>query len=279
MDQTWRNEGLPFRKMHGLGNDFVVVDARGRSNPISPDLARAIGERHFGVGFDQLAVILDAENAAAHLQFWNADGSLSAACGNATRCIAGLLFAETGAQTLTLRTDRGLLPAENLGDGIYAVNMGQPQLDWHEIPLARDLDPMALPIDGAPVALGMGNPHAVFFTHDLPGADILTLGPAIETHALYPNRTNVELVEVINRNEIRLKIWERGVGLTLASGSCSCAATVASSLRNLTERRVKVHVDGGTLDIDWREDGVWMAGPTAHVMSGTFTAEFLAPFA
>lgn len=278
MDQTWLNEGLPFRKMHGLGNDFVVVDARGRSNPITPDLATAIGDRHFGVGFDQLAVILDDPEAAAFLQFWNADGSLSAACGNATRCIAGLLFAETDAKTLTLRTDRGFLPAENLGSGRYAVNMGTPQLSWREIPLARDVDPMSLPIEGSPVALGMGNPHAVFFTDDLPGADILTLGPRIETHSLYPERTNVELVEVLNTSEIRLKIWERGVGLTLASGSCSCAATVASNLRNRTGRAVKVHVDGGTLDIDWRDDGVWMAGPTAHVMDGTFTAEFLAAF-
>ncbi len=275
MDQDWQTSGLRFCKMHGLGNDFVVVDARGTSNPISPDIARAIGDRHFAVGFDQLAVILDADTADARLQFWNSDGSLSAACGNATRCVAGLLFAQTGRQNLTLETDRGQLYCQDAGGGIIRVNMGQPQLLWHEVPLGDAVDTLELPIKGAPSAVGMGNPHCVFFVANAATVDIKTLGPKFEHHPLYPKRTNVEFVQVLNRAEIRLKIWERGAGVTLASGSCSCASVVAAARRGLTGRRVTVHVDGGTLEIDWRKDGVWMSGPTAHVFDGVFTPEFL----
>jgi diaminopimelate epimerase len=276
MDQGLITSGLPFRKMHGLGNDFVVVDARGQDNPVTAALARAIGDRHFGIGFDQLAVIHSSDRAEARLEFWNSDGSLSAACGNATRCIAGLLFQETGKTTLTLETERGLLPCEDAGGGMYRVNMGQPQLDWAEVPLAEKTDTLHLPIDGDPVALGMGNPHCVFFVEDAETVDIAALGAAFEHHPFYPERTNVEAVQVLSNSEIRLKIWERGVGITLASGSCSCASVVAAVLRGLTDRKVTVHVDGGTLEIDWREDGVWMSGPIAHVFDGVLTPEFLA---
>ncbi|MFT4716452.1 MAG: diaminopimelate epimerase [Paracoccaceae bacterium] len=276
MENDLLKSGLPFRKMHGLGNDFVVVDARGLSNPITADIARAIGDRHFGVGFDQLAVILDCDDAAAYLEFWNADGSLSATCGNATRCIAGMLFQETGLAQLTLKTERGLLECEDAGGGIYSVNMGQPQLDWADIPLAREMETLALPIEGTPTALGMGNPHCVFFVEDADAIDLKRLGAEIEYHPLYPQRTNVEFVQVLSPDELRLKIWERGVGVTLASGSCSCASVVAAARRGLTGRRVSVLVDGGRLEIDWRTDGVWMSGPIAHVFDGVFTQEFLA---
>lgn len=275
MDQHWRQSGLPFRKMHGLGNDFVVVDARGRSNPITPDLARAIGDRHFGVGFDQLAVILDCGDADAALEFWNADGSLSDACGNATRCVAGLLFAETGKTHLGLRTGRGLLACEDAGGGITRVNMGPPQLDWDAVPLAHAMDTLHLPIDGDPAACGMGNPHCTFFVADAEACDFQARGAEIEHHPLYPNRTNVEFVQVLSQSEIRLRIWERGVGVTLASGSCASAAAVNAARRGLTGRRVSVRVDGGTLEIDWQDDGVWMAGPIAHVFDGVFSDGFL----
>jgi len=275
MEQDWLESGLAFRKMHGLGNDFVIVDARSRSNPMTPALARSIGDRHFGVGFDQLAVVLDAEDAEARLEFWNSDGSLSAACGNATRCVASLLFQETGKGKITLRTERGLLYCEDAGEGIYRVNMGQPQLDWHEIPLARDVDVLHLPIEGDPAAVGMGNPHCVFFTPDAAGVDLPALGAKFEHHPLYPERTNVEFVEILNKGDIRLKIWERGAGVTLASGSCSCASVVASARRGLTGRHVRVHLDGGLLEIDWRDDGVWLSGPTAYVFDGVFQRAFL----
>jgi len=269
-------QGLPFMKMHGLGNDFVVIDARRRTLPVTAALARALGHRHMGVGFDQLAVIEEDPGAEARLTFYNADGTLSAACGNATRCIARYLMDESALPALTLRTERGLLAAEDAGDGLTRVNMGAPMLDWDQIPLAHHADTLHLPILGDPVGTGMGNPHCTFFVADAEAVDLATQGPAFEHHPLFPQRTNVEFVQVLSPGAIRLRIWERGTGITLASGSCSCAAAVAAARRGLTGRSVTVHVDGGTLEIDWREDGVWMTGPTAHVFDGWLTPDFLA---
>ncbi len=271
--------GLRFRKMHGLGNDFVVVDARGRADPVTPALARALGDRHRGVGFDQLAVIRDAEDAAARIDFWNADGSMAGACGNATRCIARLLFDERGGSALTLVTDRGRLEARDLGDGRVSVNMGAPAAEWRDIPLARDVDVDALPLDGAPSAVGMGNPHCVFVVPDAEAVDVAGVGAAIERHPLFPEGTNVEFVQVIDPATIRMRVWERGAGITLACGSGACAAAVAVARRGLTGRQVTVRLDGGPLEIDWREDGVWMTGPTAAVFEGHLSPQFLAALA
>jgi diaminopimelate epimerase len=270
-------DGIAFMKMHGLGNDFVVIDRRGGSAPeVSPALVRALADRHRGVGFDQLALIEDSARADARLGFLNADGSASAACGNATRCIARHLMEAQGRTALTLETDRGLLVAEDAGGGLTRVNMGAALLDWQQIPLARAMDTLALPIEGAPVAVGMGNPHCVFLVADAEAVALDRLGPQIEHHPLYPERTNVEFVSLLAPDTIRLRIWERGTGVTLASGSCSCAAAVAAARRGLTGRRVRVVVDGGTLEVDWRGDGVWLTGPTAHVFDGRLTAAFLA---
>ena len=265
-----QNPGLPFMKMHGLGNDFVVLDARGPGTLPEAGLVAAMADRHRGIGFDQLAVILPGENADARLVFYNADGSLSAACGNATRCVARFLMDESGAGALRLATDHAVLLAEDAGGGLTRVNMGAPVLDWRAIPLVRDLDLLHLPIDGDPVATGMGNPHMTFFVPDAAAVDLESFGPAHEHHPLYPQRANVEVVQVVSENEIILRIWERGTGITLASGSCSCAAVVAAARRGLTGRRVRVNVPGGQLEIDWREDGVWMTGPTAHVFDGVW---------
>jgi diaminopimelate epimerase len=221
----------------------------------------------------------DAEGAAARLTFWNADGSRSATCGNATRCVARHLMEETGAKALTLRTGRGLLACEDAGGGLTRVNMGVPATDWRAIPLAREVDTLRLPLPGAPVAVGMGNPHCVFFVDDAEAVDLARFGPEREAEPLYPERTNVELVQVLSPTALRLRIWERGTGVTLASGSCACAAAVAAARRGLTERAVDVRVDGGTLGIAWREDGVWMTGPTAHVFDGVLTPAFLAALA
>ena len=267
--------GPAFLKMHGLGNDFVVIDARGRDNPMTPALARAIGDRHFGIGFDQLALIRDTGGATAAVDYWNADGSLSDACGNATRCVARLLMEETGETEITIRTGRGDLTCRNAGEGLIRVNMGPPQLDWQDIPLARDIDTLSLPIDGNPVATGMGNPHCTFFVEDAEAADLDTLGPATEHHPLFPERTNVQVAQILDRANIRVRVWERGVGHTLASGSSSCAVTVAAGRRGLTDNRVTVHLDGGDLLIEWLDDGVWMTGPTMLVAAGTLSAEFL----
>ena len=265
-----QNLGLPFMKMHGLGNDFVVID--GRKTGDLPDAATvaAIADRHRGVGFDQLAVILPGQDTDARLVFFNADGSFSAACGNATRCVARFLMDESGAKTLRLQTDHAVLLAEDAGHGLTRVNMGPPVLDWAKIPLARDIDTLHLPIAGDPVATGMGNPHMTFFVSDADAVDLESFGPVHEHHPLYPQRTNVEVVQVVSPQEIILRIWERGAGITLASGSCSCAAVVAAARRGLTGRRVTVNVPGGQLEIDWREDGVWMTGPTAYVFDGVW---------
>lgn len=271
-DQT--TSTLPFMKMHGLGNDFVVVDAREHPVSITPALARAIGDRHCGIGFDQLAVISKG-TGDAHLTFFNADGSRSATCGNATRCIARYLMDETGKNSLHLTTDRGDLTAKDADNGLTSVNMGQPQLDWAEVPLASAMDTLELPIDGAPTATGMGNPHCTFFVDDVASVDLIGLGALYEHHPLYPERTNVQFAQIIGPDHIRMRVWERGVGVTLASGSSSCATAVAAARRGLTGRTVRIDLDGGTLLIDWRDDGVWMTGPTMHVSSGSLTAAFL----
>ncbi|WP_171233947.1 diaminopimelate epimerase [Ruegeria sp. HKCCA4812] len=266
--------GLPFMKMHGLGNDFVIVDARAQDAPITPELARGIGHRQFGVGFDQLAVIEKGE-ADAHLVFYNSDGSTSAACGNATRCIARLLMDETGRSALKLTTERGTLHARDAGDGLTSVNMGHPQLNWREVPLAEEMDTLELPIEGTPTATGMGNPHCTFFVDNAEAIPLAEFGARYEYHPLYPERTNVQVAQVIGPDHIRMRVWERGVGITLASGSSSCATAVAAARRGLTGRKVRIDLDGGTLWVDWRDDGVWMTGPTCHVFSGTLTPEFL----
>jgi diaminopimelate epimerase len=268
---------LRFLKMHGLGNDFVVIDARGAGGgPVTAALARALGDRHRGVGFDQLAVVRDDAGADAAVDFWNADGSPADACGNATRCVARLLIDESGASALDLRTGRGLLRAEEAGGGLVRVNMGPPELTWERVPLARPMDLDALPIDGGPGAVGMGNPHCVFIVPDAEAVDVAGIGARVEHDPLFPERTNVEFVQVIDGETIRMRVWERGGMMTLACGSGACAAAVVTARRGLTGRRVAVRLDGGELGIDWRDDGVWMTGPTALVFEGRLTADFLA---
>lgn len=266
---------IAFMKMHGLGNDFVVMDARAEEIPLSKGLVRAIAHRQTGIGFDQLAVI-SGGSGDAHLTFYNADGSTSAACGNATRCIARHLMTQTGTDKLHLTTDRGDLFAQDMGAGITSVNMGHPQLKWNEIPLAREMDTLSLPIEGNPVATGMGNPHCTFFVEDTEAVDLSSFGAAQEHHPLYPERTNVQVAQIIGPDHIRMRVWERGVGITLASGSSSCATAVAAARRGLTGRAVLIDLDGGQLSVEWREDGVWMTGPTMHVANGVLTSEFIA---
>lgn len=265
---------LPFMKMHGLGNDFVVIDSRQREAALTAARIAAIADRHRGVGFDQLAVITQNDNQP-HLTFYNSDGSTSAACGNATRCIARHLMDQTGETRLNLTTDRGTLEAVDAGNGLTSVNMGAPQLDWAEIPLAEEMDTLELPIEGGPTATGMGNPHCTFFVEDAEAVALDTFGPRYEHHPLYPQRTNVQVASLLGENHLRMRVWERGVGVTLASGSSSCATAVAAARRGLTGRSVRIDLDGGTLRVDWRDGGVWMTGGTAHVFDGQFTAQWL----
>ena len=268
--------GLPFMKMHGLGNDFVVIDSRGREAVMTAGLARAIGDRHRGVGFDQLAEIRNAVGADFALDFWNSDGSQVAACGNATRCVCDFIMTERGLSSVGLVTARGDLSAVRRADGLVSVNMGAPQLEWREVPLARAVDMLHLPLPGDPVAVGMGNPHAVFFVDDAESDDLLVRGPEVENDPLFPQRTNVEFVTVTGPDRMRMRVWERGAGVTLACGSGVCAVTVAAHLRGLTGRSVRIDVDGGMLEVDWREDGVWLTGPVAHGFDGLLSAAFVA---
>lgn len=273
--QTGRNiSSLPFMKMHGLGNDFVILDSRGRDARVTPALARGLGDRHRGVGFDQLAEIRDSADADVALDFWNADGTRAGACGNATRCVSEYLMRQAGTDSLSLKTRRGLLQAV-WQDALVSVNMGQPQTGWAQIPLARDVDPLALPLEGAPVGVGMGNPHCVFFVDAIADVDVAARGRAVEHDPLFPQATNVEFAQVRGRDDIRMRVWERGTGITLACGSGACATAVAAHQRGLTDRKVRMELDGGWMTLDWRADGVWMTGPTAHVFDGVLTPAFL----
>jgi len=268
------HSGLPFMKMHGLGNDFVVLDARARDLEVTSGLAIALGDRHRGIGYDQLAVM---QNGAGdvHLSFWNADGTTANACGNATRCVARYIMDETGKDHLHLTTGRGDLYARDAGDGLTSVNMGPPLLEWQDIPLAEEMDTLELPIEGTPTATGMGNPHCTFFVENAEAIPLEEFGPRYEHNPLFPERTNVQVASVIGPDHLRMRVWERGVGLTLASGSSSCATAVAAARRGLTGRNVRIDLDGGPIQIDWRDDGVWMTGATMHVCDGVLTEAFL----
>jgi diaminopimelate epimerase len=208
------------------------------------------------------------------LTFFNADGSTAGACGNATRCIAKYEMDRLHVDSLSLITERGVLMALR-SDDMVSVNMGHPLLSWDEIPLARAVDTLYLPLDGTPTATGMGNPHCTFFVEDADAVDLAACGSAIETDPLFPERTNVQFAHVIGTDHLRMRVWERGVGVTLASGSSSCATAVAAARLGLTGRKVEIQLDGGTIYIDWREDGVWMTGATLHVFDGMLTAKFL----
>lgn len=269
------NTGLPFMKMHGAGNDFVVIDSRGRGAVMTAGLARALGDRNRGVGFDQLAEITDADTANFGLVFWNSDGSQAGACGNATRCVADFVMQGLGADKVSLVTARGGLAAQRGADGRVWVNMGQPQLDWASIPLSHEVDPLLLPLSGDPVAVGMGNPHCVFFVPDAEAVDLATLGPQIEHDPLFPQRTNVEFATLLSPCRMRMRVWERGTGITLACGSGACATAVAAHLRGMIGPKVALEVDGGTLEVDWRDDGVWLTGPVAQVFDGVLSPAYL----
>ena len=265
---------ISFMKMHGLGNDFVIVDSRGPGPLISEEMARRLGNRHMGVGFDQLAVISDSPQADVALTFFNADGSTAGACGNATRCVAQYEMQRLGRTTLSLITERGILQARQQG-ALVSVNMGHPMLNWDDVPLAREMDTLHLPLEGQPTATGMGNPHCTFFVENADAIDLAQLGPKFEHDPLFPERTNVQFAHVLGENCLRMRVWERGVGVTLASGSSSCATAVAAARLGLTGPKVEIQLDGGSIHIDWREDGVWMTGATMHVFDGQLTVQFL----
>lgn len=266
---------MPFTKMHGLGNDFVVLDLRDGTAAPGADGARAIADRRRGIGCDQLVLIEQADTAGveARLRFLNPDGSESAACGNGARCVAARLMVDSGRDRLVLETLGGRLEAVAAGAGLYTVDMGPARLDWRDVPLAHEADTLQLdvalgPLEG-PVAVGMGNPHCVFFVDDAEDIELATFGPQLEHHPLFPERTNVEVATVVDEHRIRARVWERGTGITLACGSGACATLVAAHRRGLAARKAELMMDGGSLTVEWRDDGnVLLTGPVSVSFTG-----------
>lgn len=263
--------------MHGLGNDFVVIDAIKTPISLTNQQKQALCDRRRGVGCDQILVMEPSRQDGADLfmAIYNPDGSEAGACGNGTRCVAHLWMSRNGRKDCVIETVAGLLRCRMADNDMVRVDMGVPCLNWDQIPLAQEQDTLSLDlagVDGTPVAVNMGNPHAVFFVDDISKVDLAGRGPQVENHALFPQRTNVEFVQVLGPETIRMRVWERGAGITQACGSGACATMVAAVRRGLSSRRAEVILDGGSLFMEWREeDGhVLMTGPTATVFEGRY---------
>lgn len=266
---------IDFIKMHGLGNDFVVIDDRDGRLALTPEEARAVGNRRTGIGFDQLLILEKptAADADVFMRIRNPDGSEAQACGNGTRCVASRVMDELGRDRITVETVAGLLASTRNSDGRVTVDMGPAGLDWQQIPVSRQVDTLHMEIgtDGLadPVGVSMGNPHAVFFVDDVEAINLTTVGPKLEHDDLFPERANIEIVQLIGPDRLRMRVWERAAGITQACGSGACAVGVAAHRRGLTSRRVEVLLDGGPLEIEWRDDGhVLMTGPVATSFQG-----------
>ena len=262
---------LPFTKMHGLGNDFVVIDARSRSIVLSDDQKRRVADRRRGIGCDQLIVLEHSARADVFMRIYNPDGSEAGACGNATRCIAGTLMAERGLDRIVVETISGLLETTAADHGDITVDMGEVKTDWRDIPVAEACDTLHLPVRLGPlldpVGVNVGNPHAVFFVPDVAAIDLEQLGPALEHAPLFPERANIEIVQRLASGRLRMRVWERSAGITQACGSGACATLVAAARRGLTGRKAEVVLDGGTLTIEWLANN--------HVlMTGGWTTSF-----
>ena len=271
---------LPFLKMNGLGNDFVIVAAD--AEPFEPHVARvqSIADRARGPGCDQLIAITRSTRADAGMRIWNADGGEVEACGNATRCVAWLMMEAQGADQVSIETPAGVLEARRAGDHQITIDMGEPGLGWRDIPLAWEMDTREIHLQiashlRAPSCVSMGNPHVVFFVDDAEIAPVTDVGPIIERHWLFPRRANVGFAEIKAADHIRLRVWERGVGLTRACGTGACAALVAAHRRGLAGRKATLEMDGGLLEIEWRESDnhVLMTGPVAVEFSGRLPEE------
>jgi diaminopimelate epimerase len=294
---------VPFIKMHGAGNDFVIVECRSEDPRLTSFDIKEICDRHKGIGCDQLVLLKASKLASVRVEFYNGDGSESGACGNATRCVASLIMMQNEVDTATIETKNGrILECYNTGEvldsgeELYTVNMGTAKYDWQDIPLEKEMDTLLLPLplpdglggnslkdsDAVPIilaqrqgeyslpsAVNIGNPHCVYFVDNVGTAAVHEHGFYIENHPLFPQRTNVEFVQVISRGEIKLRVWERGSGETLACGSGACAAVAAGVRRQLLSNKVKVHLPGGDLHIEIIENGdIMMTGPVMIVFTG-----------
>jgi diaminopimelate epimerase len=268
----------PFLKMHGTGNDFVLLDARTRDVSLTSEDVKRLADRHFGIGCDQLLVLKKSDKAEAFMQIFNADGSQISTCGNATRCVADFLMNESGKGEATLETGAGIRSGKRLDNGDVEVNMGAPKFGWQEIPLAESRNTLHLGLEVGllmdPAAVNMGNPHAIFFVRDLSHVKMAEWGATLEHHPLFPERANISAVQVVDETHIKMQVWERGTGITLACGSAACAAVVAGVRRGLISTQCTVALPGGSLRIHWQKtDGaasgdVLMSGPVAYVFRG-----------
>jgi diaminopimelate epimerase len=269
---------IPFMKMHGAGNDFVIIDDRTQALRLTPAHVRHLADRRLGIGCDQFITLEPAQAGAdVFMRIHNPDGSEAGACGNATRCVATLIGRELGRDDVVIRTISGDLPSVLHPDGSVTVDLGAPRLTWDAVPLAAEMDTLHLPLaEGVaadPAACSMGNPHATFFVPRIAETPVTTLGPRFETDPIFPDRANIGFAEIVSSDAIRLRVWERGAGLTLACGSGASATLVNAVRRGLTGRRVAMILDGGHLIIEWREsDGhVLMTGPAELSFTGTIT--------
>ena len=280
---------IGFRKMNGLGNDFVVIDARSRALGLGSDVVRAIADRKEGIGCDQIIALEPSRKADVFMRIWNADGGEVGACGNAARCVAALVAAERGEPKISIETESAVLGATVNGDGSVTVDMRSPRFAWDEIPLSEpfhdtrrielQVGPIDAPVLHTPSVVNVGNPHCLFFVDDVAAHDLARFGPMLEHHPLFPERANISLVQVTGPDALIVRTWERGAGLTRACGTAACAAAVAAARRELVGRKVGVSLPGGDLNIEWREsDGhILMTGPYALYFEGTLPAALFQP--
>ena len=277
---------MPFRKMNGLGNDFVILDARQKPAKLGADDIRRIGDRTNGPGCDQVIVLEPSKTADVFMRIFNSDGSEVAACGNAARCVALILAQESGREKVGIETSAGLLAAQVDGPARVVIDMGKPRFAWDEIPLAEpfhdttkielQIGPIDAPVLHSPSVVNVGNPHAIFWVDDVDAHDLARAGPLLENHPIFPERANISLAQVIARDRIKLRTWERGAGLTKACGTAACAAAVAATRKGFTDRSVTVDLPGGSLLIDWTQDGhILMSGPAEFEFEGTLGPDFL----
>ncbi len=272
---------LSFIKMHGLGNDFVIIDATERPVSLNETQRRQIADRRYGAGCDQLIVMEPPKDKSADLfmRIYNPDSSEAGACGNGTRCVAHLWMSRNKKKSCIVQTMAGLLQCRMMDRDMVQVDMGAPRLGWKDIPLMEERDTLHLGVGlmngplNDPVAVNVGNPHAVFFVDDVRTVDVKTLGPQVENNVLFPQRTNVEFAQVMAPDKIRVRVWERGTGVTEACGSGACATIVAAVRRGLTGRKAEIVLDGGSLFLEWRQndDHILMTGPAAYVFEGSIS--------
>ena len=266
----------PFIKMHGLGNDFVVIDSTKNQYAINKSSIQLISDRRFGVGCDQVIEMKPSAKEDIYMKIYNSDGTEAEACGNAARCVAGLLFASNQKKEVSIETVAGVLKAESEEDGLIKVDMGKPSFFLKDIPLSSDINHISFEelslING--LAVNMGNPHIVFFVKDINEVDINKVGPLVENSSYFPEKVNVEVCQIINKSKIKVTVWERGAGKTLACGTGACAALVAAYKNNLTDPTAEIVLNGGSLNITWNvnsDEHVIMSGPIAVSFLGDFS--------